>query len=125
MVNFNLILNSNNINIKCSISGRHHCKIKTGNFPELNDCQHIVLQLEISFKVHKEHKVRVPALAQWVKNPTAAAQVAAEAQVQSPDPCSGLKHLAVPHLWHRSQMWSGFNPWPENFHMLREQSLKK
>ena len=32
---------------------------------------------------------------QWVKDPTAAAQVAEEAQVQSPAGCSGLKDLAA------------------------------
>ena len=35
-------------------------------------------------------------MAQWVKNPTAAARVFAEAQVQSPTLCSGLKD---PVLW--------------------------
>ena len=38
----------------------------------------------------------VPAMAQWVKNPTAVAQVTAEAQVQSPAPHSGLKDPALP-----------------------------
>ena len=34
-------------------------------------------------------KIGVPAMAQWVKNPTAAAQVAAEVQVGSPAWCLG------------------------------------
>ena len=38
----------------------------------------------------------VPAVAQWVKNPTAAVQVPAEAQVQSPAWCSGLKDPTFP-----------------------------
>ena len=56
----------------------------------------------------------IPAMGQWV-NPTAAAQVAAEAWVQFP-----VRHrvkgssfaVAVAQLWLR------FNPWPRNFHML-------
>ena len=37
----------------------------------------------------------VPAMADWVKNPTAAAQVSVEAWVQSPGRRSGLKDLAL------------------------------
>ena len=37
----------------------------------------------------------MPAAAQWVKNPTAAAEVAAEARVRSPAWSSGLKDLAL------------------------------
>ena len=44
----------------------------------------------------------LPAVAQWVKNLTAVAQVSAEAQVQSPGPCSGLKDPVWLLLWHRS-----------------------
>ena len=40
-------------------------------------------------------------MAQWVKNPTEAAQVAAEMQVQSLAQCNGLKALALPQLQHR------------------------
>ena len=54
---------------------------------------------------------RVPAVVQWVKNPTAAARVAAEAQIQSPAQGSGLKDLSLP--WLRL----GLNPWPRNFHI--------
>ena len=54
--------------------------------------------------------VGVPAMAQWVKNPTAAAQVAAEAQVQSPAQGSGLKDPAL--LQCRLQLQHGFNPQP-------------
>ena len=46
-------------------------------------------------------------MVQWVKNPTAAAQVAVEARVWSPAQCSG------------------FNPRPRNFHMPRVQPLKQ
>ena len=38
-------------------------------------------------------------MAQWVQNPTAKAQVAAEAQVQSSAQSSGLKDLALLQLW--------------------------
>ena len=57
----------------------------------------------------------VPAVAQWVKNLTAAAQVSAEAQVQSlawhsglKDPKKQNKTKKIQHcheLWYRLQMW--------------------
>ena len=62
----------------------------------------------------------VPAVAQWVKNPTAVAWVALEAFVRSPT-CSGLKDLTLPQPWHRSKLQLRFNPWPWNFHMLQLQ----
>ena len=40
-------------------------------------------------------------MARWVKNPTAAVQVAAEVQVLSPPRHSGLKGLAMSQLWCR------------------------
>ena len=56
---------------------------------------------------------------QWVKNPTTAAQVTAEAQVQSPAQQSGLKDLEL------LQLWTRFNPWPRNFHVPQVQPLNK
>ena len=56
-------------------------------------------------------KLGVPAVAQWVRILTEASQVAAEAQVGSPDWHSGLKDLALTQLRLR------FNLWPRNFHM--------
>ena len=58
-------------------------------------------------------------MAQWVKNLTAVARVAAEVRVQSLAWCSGEKDLAALQLWRRSQLWLGFHPWPGNFHMLK------
>ena len=49
-------------------------------------------------------------MAQWVKNPTAAACVTAEVWVQFLAWSSGLKDLALPQLQCSSQMWLGFNP---------------
>ena len=49
-------------------------------------------------------------MAQWIKNLTAAAQVAMEAQVRSPAQGSGLKDLALPQLQHRWHMQLGFGP---------------
>ena len=46
----------------------------------------------------------LPAVAQWVKNLTAGALVTAEAWVRSPAQHSGLKDLALPQLWCRSQL---------------------
>ena len=43
-------------------------------------------------------KNRVPTMAQWVKNPTAAAQFATEVQVQSLAQHSELKDLALLQL---------------------------
>ena len=40
----------------------------------------------------------VPAVTQWVKNPTVAAWFTAEVQVQSLDQCSGLKDPVMPQL---------------------------
>ena len=60
----------------------------------------------------------VPIVLQWVKNPTAMAQVAAEAWVQSPAWYSRLKNPLL-------QLWLRFNLWPRNFHMLQVQPLKK
>ena len=62
-------------------------------------------------------------MARWDKNTTAAAVVAAEAQVGSLAPCSELKDPALPplQLWRRWKLWLGFNPWPRNFHMPPDQ----
>ena len=57
-------------------------------------------------------------MAQWVRNPTAAARVAAEVWVQSPTPLSGLKELVWPQLQCSLQLPLGFNPWPRNFQVL-------
>ena len=36
-----------------------------------------------------------------------------------------VKDLVLLQLWNRSQLWSGFNPWPANFHMPQAQTKKK
>ena len=54
-------------------------------------------------------------MAQWVKNPTAAALVPAEAWARSPAQHSGLKDLVLPQLRHRSQLRLRFNPGPRNY----------
>ena len=56
-----------------------------------------------------------------VENLTTVAWIAAEARVQSPAWHSGLKDLVLLLLWHRSQLWLGFNAWPRIFHMLQVQ----
>ena len=53
----------------------------------------------------------VSAKLQWVKNPTAVAQVAVEAWVGSLALSSGFKDLVF------LQLWPGFNPCPRNFHV--------
>ena len=64
-------------------------------------------------------------MAQWVKNLIAVAQVIAEGQIRSLAWCSALKDPTLPQRWHRLQLWLGFNPWPENFHMPWVWPLKK
>ena len=59
----------------------------------------------------------VPAVVQWIKNPTAATWVSVEVQVWSLVWHSGWQDLALPQLWHRSQLQLGFNPWLRNFHV--------
>ena len=63
----------------------------------------------------QESILGVPAVEQWVKNLTAAAQVAAEVWVLSSAQHSGLKDPAL--LQRRSQLHHRFNPWPGNLHM--------
>ena len=53
----------------------------------------------------------VPSVAQWVKNPSAAAWVVAEAPILFLVWPSRLKDLALPQLQLR------FSPWPRSFHM--------
>ena len=55
-------------------------------------------------------------MVQWFRNPTAAAKVTAEAQVQSPARYSELKQLALLQLWLGLKLRLGFNPWLGNFH---------
>ena len=57
----------------------------------------------------------VSGVAQWVKDLTAAAWVAAEGWVCSPAWHSELR------IW----LWLGLDPWPGNLHMLWVQPLKK
>ena len=66
-----------------------------------------------------EIRMGVSSVAQWVKDPTAAACLAAEAQVQSPAQHNGLKDPGLPQLQLR------FSSWPGNLHMLRVWPLKE
>ena len=54
----------------------------------------------MDFMFLKKQNTGVPTVAQWVKNPTAAAQVAAKVWDPSPARYSGLKDP----LWGRSQL---------------------
>ena len=68
-------------------------------------------------KKEKEKKKvvrRVPTMMQWVKNLTAAAQVAVEMQIQFPVWCSGLKDTVLPKVGHKLQLHLPFHPWPRN-----------
>ena len=64
-------------------------------------------------------------MAQWVKNPTAAVQVAVEVQVQSPNWHDGLEDPVLLSLQCKSQLQLRFNPRPRNFHMPWVQPPKK
>ena len=57
-------------------------------------------------------------MAQWLKNLTVVAQITARGKGSIPSPVQWIKDLVSPQLWHWSQLWLGFDPWPENFHML-------
>ena len=65
--------------------------------------------------------VEVPALAQWVKDPSAVVQVAVEMRVESLAWCSGLMDLALLQLLLTLQLWLGFSLWSGNFRMLQVQ----
>ena len=56
--------------------------------------------------IHKTYHLEILAVAQWVKNLTATAQVAAEAWVQFPAQCGRLKDTVLP------QLQLGLSPWP-------------
>ena len=60
----------------------------------------------------KTNETGVPAVVQWVKNLTAAAQVAVEAQIWSLACRSGLKDAALLPLQHKSQLQLKINPYP-------------
>lgn len=63
-------------------------------------------------KVSLNGYLLVPAMAQWVKDLTAATPLAAEAQVQTLACCSGLNDPVLLHLQRR------FSPWTGHVHML-------
>ena len=63
-------------------------------------------------------------MAQCVKNLTTVASLAVEVQVRSPAQHSELKDLVL-QLWHSSQLWFRFSPWPRKFHMPQVRPLKK
>ena len=65
-------------------------------------------------------KPGVPAMAQWVN----ALAHLCSAVGSIPGQAQCIKNLALPQLWHRSQMQFGFNPWSGNFHMPRVQPKK-
>ena len=75
------------------------------------------LRAPILNRACKDKHSGVPAVAQWVKNPTAAAWVPVEVWVGSPAQNRGLKDPTLPQLLQRSQLWLRFNPWPRNLHI--------
>ena len=74
----------------------------------IEEIQHTNLELFFSL-------AGVPTVVQRVKNPTAAARVTVEVQVQFSAWHSGLEDLAL------LQVCFGFNSWPGNFHMQQVQ----
>ena len=75
----------------------------------------------IIYLIKTQNNPGVPPVAQWVKNLTEAAQVAAEVWVSSPAWHSGLKDIASLHLRRRLQQQLRFSPWPGNFHVSQGQ----
>ena len=64
-------------------------------------------------------------MAQWAKDPTAAALVAAEVWLDPRPSALGLKEPVLPHLRRKSQLWLRFSSWPGNFHVLLVRPFKK
>ena len=67
----------------------------------------------------------VPAVVQWVKNPTSAAQTDAEARVRSLAPHSVLTDPELLQLWRRWKLQLGFNPWPRELPYAVGAAIKK
>ena len=55
-------------------------------------------------------------MGQWVKNPSAVAQITTEKWVQSLAPSQWVKDLVLLQLWCRSQLGLRFNPRHRNVH---------
>ena len=77
----------------------HHLKTLRKVFPGIND---ILLHHQYRLLQIKKSTLGVPAVAWWVKNPTAVAQVAEEVEVSARR--SGLKDPGLLQLWLRSQL---------------------
>ena len=60
-----------------------------------------------------------------VKNLTAVARITEEVEGLTPCPPQWVKDLALPLLWHGSQLQLRFSPWPRNFHMPQVQPGRK
>lgn len=60
----------------------------------------------------------VPAVVQWVRNPTAVAWITYGAASSIPGPLQWVKGLSVPELLPGSQLCLEFNPCAGNFHIL-------
>ena len=107
ILNVYLLLNSKNS--LCILENRYLLQ----TFPPSMACI-LILLIFPHLKIHfKDLSFGIPAVVQWVKNPTAAAQFAQnwEAQVWSPVLCTGSKDLMFP------QPQLKFNPWPSYFRM--------
>ena len=76
---------------------------------------------KIIWRCLKILKIGVPAVAEWVMNLTAVAQVTEEAQVKFPARYSRLKDLVLLQLPCWLQLQIGFNPLPRDSHMPQEQ----
>ena len=61
----------------------------------------------------------IPAMVDWVKNPTAMAQVTVEVQIRSPAWHSGLQDIEVLAQRQRRLLWLRFSPWPGNVQMAQ------
>ena len=70
----------------------------------------------------KRNHLRVPTVAQWVKNPTAEGRVVVEVRVRSLAHHSGLKDPAL--LQWRLKLQLGFSPWPGEFPYAMGSAIK-
>ena len=67
---------------------------------------------DLQDKENKRICPRVPNVAPWVKNLTAAAQVSAGARVRAPAQSSELKNPVLLQLWHSCSLGSDSHPGP-------------
>lgn len=99
--------------------GKFSQKLKQAKLTVLNFPKFFLRVRRDYFSKSLKECLGVPAMVQWLKNPTAAARVAAEPWVQSPAQHSRLKNLGLGQLRQKSQLWPESDHRPRNSMCLR------